>query len=186
MPNTTSDLFKKWVNDYGDALYSWAFYKTSSKEIAEDLVQDTFLAAFDKLESFQNKSQPKTWLFSILNFKIIDYYRKNSKTIIVSEKQEKFVFESAEDLFNDDGHWAEKSEINEQHWLDNPEFNSVLTSCLDKLPYNWQFAIQAKYLLNKEGSEVCKELEITPANYWQIIHRSKLLLRKCIETNWIN
>jgi RNA polymerase sigma-70 factor (ECF subfamily) len=35
-------------------------FKTSSKEIAEDLVQDTFLAAFHKIDSFEGKSQPKT------------------------------------------------------------------------------------------------------------------------------
>jgi RNA polymerase sigma-70 factor (ECF subfamily) len=46
-------------------------FKTSSKEIAEDLVQDTFLAAFHKIDSFEGKSQPKTWLFSILNNKVL-------------------------------------------------------------------------------------------------------------------
>jgi hypothetical protein len=35
----------------------------------------TFLAAFHKIDSFEGKSQPKTWLFSILNNKVIDYYR---------------------------------------------------------------------------------------------------------------
>jgi RNA polymerase sigma-70 factor (ECF subfamily) len=56
-----------------------AFFKTSSKEIAEDLVQDTFLAAFHKIDSFEGKSQPKTWLFS-LNNKVIDYYRLSART----------------------------------------------------------------------------------------------------------
>jgi RNA polymerase sigma-70 factor (ECF subfamily) len=55
-------------------------FKTSSKEIAEDLVQDTFLAAFHKIDSFEGKSQPKTWLFSILNNKVIDYYRLSART----------------------------------------------------------------------------------------------------------
>jgi RNA polymerase sigma-70 factor (ECF subfamily) len=37
------------------------------------------LAAFHKIDSFQGKSQPKTWLFSILN-KVIDYYRLSART----------------------------------------------------------------------------------------------------------
>jgi RNA polymerase sigma-70 factor (ECF subfamily) len=53
-----------------------SIFKTSSKEIAEDL-QDTFLAAFHKIDSFEGKSQPKTWLFSIL--KVIDYYRLSAR-----------------------------------------------------------------------------------------------------------
>ena len=71
---------ENWVNQYSDALFSWAYYKTSSKETAEDLVQDTFLAAYHKIDSFKGNSQPKTWLFSILNNKIIDYYRLSAKT----------------------------------------------------------------------------------------------------------
>jgi RNA polymerase sigma-70 factor (ECF subfamily) len=69
----SKSVLEQWVNQFSDELYSWAF--SSSKEIAEDLVQDTFLAAFHKIDSFEGKSQPKTWLFSILNNKVIDYYR---------------------------------------------------------------------------------------------------------------
>jgi hypothetical protein len=37
------EYLKEWVASYTDDLYSWAYYKTSSKETAQDLVQDTFL-----------------------------------------------------------------------------------------------------------------------------------------------
>ena len=57
-------------------MYSRAFLKVSNAEMAADLVQDTFLAATEKMESFKKDSSPKTWLFSILNNKIINYYRK--------------------------------------------------------------------------------------------------------------
>ena len=67
-----------WVLEYTDALYSRAINKISSIEIAEDLVQETFLSAFASFEKFKNNSQPKTWLISILNNKIIDFYRKKS------------------------------------------------------------------------------------------------------------
>ena len=77
--STAKELFKDWVNDYNDQLYSWAYHKTSSKEMAEDLVQDTFLSAYKNLENFKNESNPKTWLFSILNNKIIDFYRNLNK-----------------------------------------------------------------------------------------------------------
>ena len=53
-----------WVEEYGDELYSWAYYKTSSNEIAEDLVQETFLSAHKNIASFKQESNPKTWLFT--------------------------------------------------------------------------------------------------------------------------
>ena len=57
-----------WVNQFSDDLLSWAIFKVSDTQLAQDLVQDTFLAAADKFDSFREESSPKTWLFSILNF----------------------------------------------------------------------------------------------------------------------
>ena len=72
-----------WFHKYSDDLYGWAYHKTSSKEVAEDLVQETFLSAVKGSKNFQNRSNPKTWLFAILNNKIIDYYRKKAKSASV-------------------------------------------------------------------------------------------------------
>jgi RNA polymerase sigma-70 factor (ECF subfamily) len=70
----TKTLFESWVNQFSDELFSWAYHKTSSKETAEDLVQDTFLSAFHKIDTFEGKSSPKTWLFSILNNKSLTQF----------------------------------------------------------------------------------------------------------------
>ena len=75
------EIVSKWVGEYGDDLYSWAFYKTSSRETAQDLIQETFLSAFKSYKKFKYESQPKTWLFKILNNQIIDYYRKSANTL---------------------------------------------------------------------------------------------------------
>jgi RNA polymerase sigma-70 factor (ECF subfamily) len=41
-------------------------------------------------------------------------------------------------------------------------------------------------ILKREKKEaICQELEITTSNYWQIVHRSKLLLKKCLELKWV-
>ena len=42
-----------------------------------------------------------------------------------------------------------------------------------------------KYMEDIESEEICKVLNITPSNYWVLIHRAKLHLRKCLEKNWI-
>ena len=59
--------FKEWVNEHTDTLYSWAFHKTQSIEIAEDLIQDAFLSAYRSIDSFREDSKASTWLFTILN-----------------------------------------------------------------------------------------------------------------------
>jgi RNA polymerase sigma-70 factor (ECF subfamily) len=186
--NITTD-FENWVNLFSDDLYSWAMYKTSTKETAEDLVQDTFVSAYHKIDSFKGKSQPKTWLFSILNNKIIDYYRKNAK-IKKHEFRitEKAGFQLSDDFFDGSGRWK-SNEINpiwddEEHLLDNADFNNVMANCISNLPEKWKAAITSKYIINKKTNVICQELGITMSNYWQIVHRAKLLLKECLEVNW--
>ena len=182
------NIIREWVASYSESLYLWAVQKTSSKETAEDLVQDTFLSAVKSYDSFKGKSSPKTWLFRILNNKIIDYYRKASRSKHQALDELK-ASKVADGFFLDDGHlssfeeglvWEEE----ETALLDNPEFQKVLAHCLSGLPERWHFAITAKYLLEKNATEICNELNITASNYWQIIRRTKLLLRNCLTKNW--
>lgn len=177
------DQLSKWVEEYTHDLLSWALNKLSDRETAKDLVQDTFLAAAEKIDGFRGESTPKTWLFSILNYKIIDHYRKKVKQPVSLDDDSFLSFFSAE------GDWkTEKRPIDwheeESHLLDNPEFTEILRKCLKELPEKWNASIRFKYLLNKTGEEICQELEMTPTNLWQIIHRAKVKLRDCVENKW--
>lgn len=188
--NTSSVAIKSWVNAYSDKMYSWALYKTNNKEAAEDLVQETFIAAFQSFDKFGEKSNPKTWLFGILNHKIADHFRKVYRQPIVNESDRNP--EAGKD-FLDTFFDADESWIKEQrpkpwpgdfHLLDNPDFVKTLQTCMNALPSNWFAAINLKYLEEKNGEIICQELEITPTNFWQILHRAKLQLRKCLEVHW--
>ncbi len=173
------------VNDYTDELLSWASYKVSDIELAKDLVQDTFLAASEKFHSFKGDSSPKTWLFSILKFKIIDHYRAKVIRPFNYEKH------TVSKFFSDEGEWLPDRkpgnwDVDESSLLDNVDFNEVLKECIEILPEKWSLSVKLKYLMSKKGEEICQELGITPSNYWQIMHRAKLQLRECIESNWFS
>lgn len=178
------DLLKNWVELYTSELYSWAFHKTSNQEIAKDLVQDTFLVVSEKIAHFEGRSSPKTWLFSILNHKIIDYYRKKVKQPVAAEN------DILRSVFNENEGWNSeripKDWDDEEHLLDNREFLKILSFCLEQLPEKWNSAVKLKYLMQKKGEEICQELEIAPTNFWQIIHRAKVQLRNCIENKWFD
>ncbi|PKP45075.1 MAG: RNA polymerase subunit sigma [Bacteroidetes bacterium HGW-Bacteroidetes-12] len=189
MIKNKNEQLTNWVNEYSDKLYSWAFYKTSKKEVAEDLVQETFLSAFKSFDNFKFESQPQTWLFKILNNKIIDYYRLLARNIEQVTDDEFLSKKTTDALFNNSGQWV-SAPINSQweeqeHLLDNVDFTTVLTNCIKKLPQNWRIAIESKYQEEKKATDICKELDITSSNYWQMIHRAKLQLKICIEKNWI-
>lgn len=177
------NLLPQWVESYTGDLHSWAFHKVSDGELAKDLVQDTFLAAAEKIESFKGDSSPKTWLFSILNHKIIDHYRKKGNQPLSMENQSMSTF------FDKDGSWFKEKrpsiwQEDESHLLDDHDFRAVLQKCLDALPEKWGTSVKLKYLMSKKGEEICQEMGITPTNLWQIIHRAKVHLRDCIESTW--
>lgn len=177
----------KWVDQHGDYLYNFAFSRVYSKEIAEDLVQDTFLAGLRAMHSFQGRSSELTWLISILKRKVIDYYRKasTSKEIVATEFTKPF---RKDGLY--EGHWI--LERAPKEWkgdladpINRAEFRKILEQCLNELPENWKAVFVLKYIDDMENKDICKELECTPTNLWVMLHRARLKLRECIEMYWL-
>lgn len=176
-----------WVNAYGDILYRYAFVRVNDAELAQDLVQETFLAGLKNLKTFQGKSSESTWLIAILKRKIIDYYRKKSTT-------NEFSIDDNGDRFTRDkpmkGHWI--MEKAPQNWepdaekqMESNEFMEILQACIKHLPEKWASCFVLRVIEEMKGEEVCKELAITSSNLWVILHRTRLQLRECIEKSWI-
>ena len=63
------------------AMLRFARRKIRDEELAEDAVQDALLAALSSRESFQGKSALRTWLIGILNHKIQDVFRRESRYV---------------------------------------------------------------------------------------------------------
>ena len=76
----------QWVAAHADYLYAFAITRVNDEEQAKDLVQETFLAALERISNFEGKASERTWLTAILKNKIADVYRKNSwrgRTVLV-------------------------------------------------------------------------------------------------------
>jgi RNA polymerase sigma-70 factor (TIGR02943 family) len=180
--------YDKWVDNYADYLFGFAFYKVGKKEEAEDLVQETFLAAYKGRETYNGKASEKTWLMAILKNKIIDYYRKPKVTESFSRylNQTEGLFENV--FFNPDNHgrWEENIEDNyfsraADGYLIGKEFQKYLGLCLERMPAKLRAVFISKYIDDEKAEKICREHGITPSNYWVIIFRSKTLLRNCLE-----
>ena len=77
-PETNShiDDLTSWVDQYGDLVYRFALSRVKDSAIAEDSVQETFLAALKSHANFEGRSSAKTWLIAILKHKIAGHIRK--------------------------------------------------------------------------------------------------------------
>lgn len=177
----------EWVKTHADYLYAFAIKRIADEEQARDLVQDTFLAALQKVNNFEGKSSERTWLTAILKNKIIDVYRKKSSVIVSSDIVESE--RQQQDFFDEDGHWSQQhkplrmGEI--EQGLENKEFNQVLKRCMEKLPALWFSVFTMKHIDDETSERICSELKVSAQNFWVIIHRAKLNLRACLQKNWV-
>jgi len=177
------DRVSEWVHSYSDELYAFANARLSDSELAKDIVQDVFLSAFKAVDKFKGDSSPKTWLYRILKNKIIDHYRSAFHKKNVNEA-------SVSKDFNEDGSWLEN--IHPQKWnnteqaLETKEFFSILDICSTGLTEKQQAVFKMKYMDGKTAEEICNDLNVSPSNYWVIVHRAKLSLRKCLDKKWFN
>lgn len=178
-----------WVTNYADYLYSYVITRINDKELARDLVQETFLAALERVEKFEGRSSERTWLTAILKNKVIDVYRKKStghsiETEVQTDSNDQEAFFDSKD-----GHWNTENQpevfgLEEYDTLTRKEFNHVLQKCMQKLPPLWLSVFSMKHMDDEETETICKELKITASNFWVIIHRAKVNLRFCLQINW--
>jgi len=181
----TTNNVNDWLNEHGDYLYRFALARLRDPHQAEDVVQETFLAAV-KSDSFKGQSSSRTWLTGILKHKIIDTMRKGSRETVASDLMSE-QDANMDEFFDNTGHWAEHIE----QWdmpesaLEQKQFFKVLEGCLDKIPNKLATLFMMRDVHETNNEEICKELNITATNAWVMLYRARMGMRKCLEINWV-
>lgn len=174
---------EKWMELYGASLYKHALPRVEDSFVAEDLVQETFLAALNGLSGFRGESSEKNWLFSILKNKIVDYYRKKNRQQVVLSMPDLRLMD--DQWFDSEGSWAEERMPHDWESADAPverkEIQKAILWCKDHLKSLQQTVFILKYLEDIPSEEICKVLNISSTNYWILIHRARLKMRGCVE-----
>ncbi len=175
-----------WVDDHGDALYRYALSRLNNPTTAEDVVQETFLAAFDSRDYYKGSSPVRTWLIGILKHKIVDLVRKETRELPMQEWIDE-QHPAEERFFDARGRWKTGPsdwQVNPSKILQQKEFFSVLHTCLGHLPKKQREVFVLRELEDQISEEVCKLFGITSTNLWVLLHRARLALRQCLEHNW--
>jgi len=180
----------QWVDLYGDYLFKYALARLRDPAKAEDAVQETFLAALKGGKSFGGRSAEKSWLVGILKNKIFDYYRKASREMsftdldfYAGEESDRFVADGP-----GQGGWIH--ELGPQEWasagesLDNELFWQTYRDCSGKLPENVAAVFNLREVEGVASKDICRLLNISDGNLWVMLHRARMALRRCLETNW--
>jgi RNA polymerase sigma-70 factor (ECF subfamily) len=176
---------QEWVDHYGDQLYRYAFARVQNRMVAEDLVQETFLAALDGRDGFEGRSSEKTWLTAILKHKIIDHFRKMSRQRSIDEPED--LKKENDYFFDEKGNWKEKPErwdITPDQILHQKQFWKVFLRCLSELSERLGIAFSLRELEGLGCDEICKVLGVSSSNCWVMLYRARMLLRRCLGVNW--
>lgn len=181
---------EQWVELHGDYLFKYALLRLRDPAKAEDAVQETFLAALKGGKSFAGRSAEKSWLVGILKNKIYDHYRQAGRETSFTDLE--FYADEESERFVPDG-LLQDSWIHDRgplDWsgpgasLDSALFWRTFQECSSKLPKNVAVVFQLREVDGLESREICDLLGISESNLWVMLHRARMALRRCLETNW--
>ena len=178
--------FASRCNTHRGYLLRVAVLQLRDNDLAEDIVQDTLVAALQGAEGFSGRSSLKTWLTGILKHKIVDAIRRKGREPAFSTLEEETQIDDLDALFDESGHWdnppADWGDPEAQ--LSRSQFFDVMQLCLENLPPNTARVFMMREVMELESDEICKELSITSTNLWVILYRARMALRQCLEQNW--
>lgn len=175
-----------WLSRHGDRLYRYALARLGDPARAEDLVQDTLVAAFESRHRFEGRAKESTWLIGILKHKVIDVLRVQGREVATD-------FDAAAELldgnsmFDGSGHWQSdvKPWANPDQALEQDAFLAALDRCIEALPKRAGDAFRMREWHDLDTEEICSALDIDTANnLFVILSRARARLRDCLDTHW--
>lgn len=173
----------KWVDKYSDYLFNFTIVRVNDREVAHDLISETFLAGLKSMKNFKGEATERTWLISILKRKIIDHYRKSNSRKGKAEIKIQYNDDSNE------GDWLEENASDSfdktaEDVMENEELGMAILECMEQLTEKQAKIFKMKTIDGFDTEAICNEFNITPSNLWVIIHRARTTLAQCLEKNW--
>ena len=172
--------FEEVVTRYHQRLLRAARSYVASDAVAEEVVQDTWVAVIRGIERFEGRSSLATWLFHILmnRARSTGVREHRSTPFDVTDESS-----SAVEVFNRDGGWAQPPEP----WTDAVDDRLVaeqlavhVHACLEGLPATQRLVVTMRDVEGLEAQEVCTVLGVTTGNQRVLLHRGRAKVRECL------
>jgi RNA polymerase sigma-70 factor, ECF subfamily len=185
--------FDELVNQHHSALIRMAMGYVADREVAEEVVQDTWMAVIESLDRFEGRSSLRTWVCGILIHKAKDRGVREKRHTAFS------AFESYDDD-NDEavdpsrfqqtgegaGHWA----FPPQPWDDrtpekllaSQQAVNAMQRAIEALPATLKEVLILRDVEGVDAKELCELLKITETNLYVRLHRARERVRAAVET----
>ena len=172
----------RWVDEHGDALYRYALGRVGRADVAEDLVQETFLAALRAAGTFAGRSSERTWLTGILKNKLIDRLRREGRSRPATDLGAPDDW--LDGLYDATGHWRSPPGAwgaDPAALLERREFWEAFERCRAGLPDRLREVLSLRLLDGVPAADLCAALGITANNLWTLLHRARVRLWQCLD-----
>ena len=190
MADTVPDAqqFETEVAAHRRFLFKLAMVQLQDAAAAEDVVQETILAALIGRAKFKHRSSIKTWLIAIMRHKVLDAIKSRRRYVLApqalgNDEYDVAVFDS---LFDTNGCWghAKDAWTNPQSAAEQAAFLKVLDDCLTRLPQRTSRAFLMREWMDMQPSEIQSLLNVSPENLRVLLYRARMKLRLCLDLNW--
>lgn len=176
--------FAALIDKYGPSLLRLASLYVPSRSVAEEVVQETWLAVLTGLERFEGRSSLKTWLFRILTNKAKTRGQRESRIRPFSS----FAADGDEgdtavdvDRFARDGHWVAPPRGVPEERLLAGETRRVVEQTIAALPENQRAVITLRDVEGLSAEEACNVLGVSETNQRVLLHRARAKVRAALE-----
>jgi RNA polymerase sigma-70 factor, ECF subfamily len=154
---------------YFDRVYSLVFNQVDrNRDIAEDIVQETFLAALKSAKGFKGRSSAYTWLCSIAYHKVADHYRRQSR------ERKRMVSGIDVDTVDDTENPGRQPQPDSL--IESAETRQVVNEALAKLPWDYRQVLILKYVEEMSVAEISQIMDRSPKSIEGLLTRSRKAL----------
>ncbi|MGQ0696515.1 MAG: RNA polymerase sigma factor [Nitrospiraceae bacterium] len=185
--------FDQLVNQHHGALIRMARGYVADPGVAEEVVQDTWMAVIEGLNRFEGRSSLRTWIFGIMIHKAKDRGAREKRHTTFS------AFESYDDdneeavdpsRFQHSGEWAGHWAFPPHPWDDqtpekllaSQQAVNAMNRAIEALPATLKKVLILRDVEGVESKEICELLEITETNLYVRLHRARERVRAAVET----
>lgn len=178
-------VFSELANRYGTAMIKVALMYVPTLALAEEVVQETWLAVLKGIDGFQGRSSLRTWIYRILVNRAKSAAIAEGRSVSFSALTAKDCGPSVEPArFAANGHWASHP----RRWSDGPEETALASEllhlihdALERLPPAQRAVVLLRDVQGFASEEVSALLRLTPANQRVLLHRGRSRVRTLLE-----
>lgn len=168
-------IFSKEFLPHADALYNFAFHLVYNEEDANDLVQETFLKAYRFIDSYQQGTNAKAWLFKILKNAFINDYRKKVKQPVKVDYEKLFDYKETEEES-----YVEYVDLRQEVF--QGLIGDEVTRAINELPVDFKTVILLCDVEEFSYEEIAKIVDIPIGTVRSRLHRARNILKEKLRT----